>query len=116
MPRADWDITVDIYSGPSAGVPNVYLSTRQARVVPAVRGALKTPASLFPTFYITHSGTRLSAGTTITGAGFIQWNHGLANRVEIPSGSGVFWTVSLACLVLPRITTLPSYSKAWLVP
>lgn len=116
MARAQWNITVDIYTGPSTPMPFTYLSTRQARVVPASRTVARTPLALFPSVYITHSGARLSAGTTVAGAGALTWNWGLANVVEIPSGSGNFMTVAQAAVVQPRLLSLPPYAKAWLVP
>lgn len=114
MPRAPFDKTVSVYTGPDSPVPGVFRFFLTARFVVLHHLISQQPNETEAYAYITYSGPSLSTGDVVSFGQDVTVSYGTADVVEYPVASGTFYTVLRTEIISPLRSGLLPYRRVWL--
>ena len=112
MPRAPYNITVDVYAGAGTGTPGAYKRTVAARLVLDSRRLAQRPTVFASTHYVNCAGPIILAGAQTILPPDVIIDTSTADVLEVPSGSGLFFEVIRSEVISPRRAGLPPYNRA----
>lgn len=113
MPRADYDTSADVYTGPSAPMPNTFRFNVPCRLVYQSHYLVQQPSPMRMDFYANYSGLLTTAGSSSRIGGIITVNLNTADVWEVPPGSANFLTVFKTCIILPTRAGILPYRRVY---
>lgn len=113
--RGSYNTTGDVYTGPGAAVPNAFRFTISCRHVFDDPLDQQRPVGFRTDSYITYNGNSLTAGDLDTSVLPWTFDPSTADVVELPPGSGAFFTVFKTELVRPRRAGAVPYRRVLLL-
>jgi len=115
MPRAPFDTAADIFTGSGTAFPDTLRFTVAGRLVAIDQISTPRPLAMHCPFYFTYNGLSISVGGLSIGAGSFTYDLTTSDYLEIPPGSGNYFTALQTEIVIPPRAGLVPYRRVHLL-